>query len=457
MSTEDLSPAAAPLSESSAAVVHSASGPGQAEPGSAAPESPNQEPLSAESAPAALSSPDPLVAVVRLDDQMGRLVGRLQEGEIAVIKVPDLDRASALALAACRPAAVLNAARTVTGRRAATGAGVLLDSGVPLLDDFGPDLLSLRDGDTVSVDVAAAEVSQGRSLVCAGQVVDAAPARASSGAALDSQAQALARSLSLVWESDSAALLDSEGLPNLPSLADRTAVVIGPGPEVAGQLQALRHLVKGTDPYIIVAGCGASAAAPLKRRPDLFVGDPTGIAEDALAPVPRRIIVQRPGGHQRGADWLHELGMEYDVLPTSASAVDAAVLLADAAGASSIVRVGDDPGIVGYLDQSPVEGAAGFLIRLRAGRKLISADAAQALYRPPVPTWLLVALVVAALVVFGVALLATPWGQSIGGWVPGAAAESAAWAVAAGFGLLPTVAAAEYDPVGGDPFSGLSA
>src|SRR5665647_1702599 len=57
-----------------------------------------------------------IAGTVRVDPRTKSLTKRLRPGDIAVIDHLDLDRVSAEALAACRPAAVLNAARSTSGR-----------------------------------------------------------------------------------------------------------------------------------------------------------------------------------------------------------------------------------------------------------------------------------------------------------------------------------------------------
>jgi hypothetical protein len=61
-------------------------------------------------------APPGLVGVARVDSRTKVLVRRLEPGDIAIIDHPDLDRVSADELIACRVAAVVNAARSVTGR-----------------------------------------------------------------------------------------------------------------------------------------------------------------------------------------------------------------------------------------------------------------------------------------------------------------------------------------------------
>ena len=60
---------------------------------------------------------DPVTGRVRVDPRTKKLTGRLRPGEIAVIDHEDLDQVSAHALAACQPAAVVNAVHHATGVR----------------------------------------------------------------------------------------------------------------------------------------------------------------------------------------------------------------------------------------------------------------------------------------------------------------------------------------------------
>src|ERR1700742_746085 len=97
--------------------------------------------------------PPGLVGVARVDLKTKVLVRRLEPGDIAVIDHPDLDRVSADELIACRVAAVVNAARSVTGRYPNLGPRLLLDAGIPLVDDAGRDVLTrVADGDIVRLD-----------------------------------------------------------------------------------------------------------------------------------------------------------------------------------------------------------------------------------------------------------------------------------------------------------------
>src|ERR1700744_3951441 len=94
--------------------------------------------------------PPGIVGVARVDSRTKVLVRRLEPGDIAVIDHPDLDRVSADELIACRVAAVVNTAKSITGRYPNLGPRLLLEAGIPLVDDVGKEVLSkVADGDRV--------------------------------------------------------------------------------------------------------------------------------------------------------------------------------------------------------------------------------------------------------------------------------------------------------------------
>src|ERR1700741_5239763 len=97
--------------------------------------------------------PPGIVGVARVDLKTKVLVRRLEPGDIAVLDHPDLDRVSADELIACRVAAVVNAAKSITGRYPNLGPQLLLDAGIPLVDDMGRDVLNkVSEGDVVRLD-----------------------------------------------------------------------------------------------------------------------------------------------------------------------------------------------------------------------------------------------------------------------------------------------------------------
>src|SRR6476646_11331366 len=89
----------------------------------------------------------------RVDRRTKDLTKRLRPGDIAVIDHQDIDRVSAEALVACRPAAVVNAALSISGRYPNLGPEILVEAGIPLVDHVGRDVMhQVHDGQLLRVD-----------------------------------------------------------------------------------------------------------------------------------------------------------------------------------------------------------------------------------------------------------------------------------------------------------------
>ena len=88
-----------------------------------------------------------------VDHRTKRLVTRLRPGDIAVIDHEDIDRIAAESLVEARPSAVLNVARSSSGRYANVGPLLLIKAGIVLIDDLGPAVLEeVSEGDSVTVE-----------------------------------------------------------------------------------------------------------------------------------------------------------------------------------------------------------------------------------------------------------------------------------------------------------------
>ncbi len=89
------------------------------------------------------SRPDDLPGITgraRLDRRTKNLTKRLGMGDIAIIDHVDLDKVSADALLRLQVAAVVNAAPSISGRYPNLGPQVLVEAGVPLVDNVGPEV-----------------------------------------------------------------------------------------------------------------------------------------------------------------------------------------------------------------------------------------------------------------------------------------------------------------------------
>ncbi len=352
---------------------------------------------------------------VRIDESVARLVARLEPGEIAVIEVADLDRSSALSLLAGRPAAVLNAAPSTTGRKASLGASLLVEGGVPVVDDLGPDVMTLSEGQRIRL--VESSVYLGETLVAEGtrRAPEELRKEVTAGRArLRPHVESFAHSVTPVWEQESPLYLDGAGLPSVPNLTGRTVIVVGDGLDVEKQLRSLKRFSRDFSAYLIASGSTTKLVGRILRTPDMIVGDISTTPERMLREGRPLFLLEGPDGRVPGSERATTLGLDYRLVSTVASEQSVAVLLANRLQASQIVTIGDAAGLDGFLEQPAASAAAEFFIETEARQKLVSALSAKTMYRPGIGSIQLVFLLLAALAALVVAVLFTPAGGGLG-------------------------------------------
>src|SRR3954454_11265667 len=89
----------------------------------------------------------------RLHRRTKTLTKRLRPGDIAVIDHVDIDRVSADALVGTKVSAVVNASPSISGRYPNLGPEILINAGIPLLDDVGKEVFAnLKEGAQVRLE-----------------------------------------------------------------------------------------------------------------------------------------------------------------------------------------------------------------------------------------------------------------------------------------------------------------
>ncbi|WP_225754208.1 putative cytokinetic ring protein SteA [Actinotalea sp. Marseille-Q4924] len=360
-----------------------------------------------------------LHGVVRVDSRTKNLTKRLRPGDVAVIDHLDIDRVSAEALVACRPVAVLNAARSTSGRYPNLGPEILVDAGVTLVDDLGPDVLGLVEGRRVRVVDGA--VYDGERLVAEGSVQDPATIAAAmeeARAGLAVQLEAFAANTMDYLRRERELLLDGVGVPDVRTRIDgRQVLIVVRGYHYKEDLVVLRPYIKEYRPVLIGVDGGADAIIEAGWVPDMIVGDMDSVSDRALTCGAEIVVHAYRDGRAPGVERVEKLGVDPVVFPATGTSEDVAMLLADDKGAELIVAVGTHATLVEFLDKGRSGMASTFLTRLRVGGKLIDAKGVSRLYRHRISTWQLVLLLFAGLFALGVALASTVAGQTLFGLV----------------------------------------
>lgn len=355
-----------------------------------------------------------LIGPARVDARTKNLTKRLRAGDIAVIDHGDLDKVSADALVAARPAAVINASASISGRYPNVGPQILNEAGIPIVDAAGPAVMELHDGDQLRLD--GADVWHGSTKVGTGRRLDADEIQSQmhdARAGLAVQIEAFATNTMEFIRKERELLLDGIGIPPIRTrIEGRHTLVVVRGYHYREDLQTLRPYIREYRPLLIGVDGGADAILEAGYRPDLIVGDMDSVSDRALRSGAEIVVHAYRDGRAPGLARVEALGITPVVFPAAGTSEDVAMLLADDAGAELIVAVGTHVTLVEFLDKGRDGQASTFLTRLRVGGKLVDAKGVSRLYQARLPARLLMLMLLVGLLALFVALSATPAGQA---------------------------------------------
>jgi uncharacterized membrane-anchored protein len=353
--------------------------------------------------------------VARLDRRTPRLAGRLNHGDIAIIDHVDLDRMTAELLVKARPAAIVNAQPSISGRYPNLGPQLIVSSSIPLLDNVGAEVFAaVKEGTKVRID--GHTLFMGETPVVTGtlqdiETVEQLMLEAKTG--LASQLEAFAVNTADFMTRERSLLLDGVGIPEVRTrFAGRHAVVVVRGHDHDRDLKALKHYIREYHPVLVGVDGGADALVEAGYKPHLIVGDMDAVSDTALGTGAEVVVHAYPDGRAPGLARVQDLGIEAVTFPTSGTSEDAAMLLADDKGAELVVAVGSHATLTEFLDRGRAGMASTFLTRLRLGAKLVDANSVSRLYRSRISGAALLLLVIAALVAVVAALAISDSGRT---------------------------------------------
>lgn len=363
----------------------------------------------------------------------GKVSSHFSPGDIVIIDIADLDHALATYLVSTEPGAVLNTRQTVTGRKPSLGAETLLKSGVVLVDDLGPDLLAIREGDQIRVEDAS--VYDGDALIAEGRrssEKDVQQQTAQGDERLSDRIRAYSLASADVFDRERELILEGKGLPDLHKFIDeKVAFIVGATP-TKKNARAIRRLMSAKPSVLIAVGPeGLDAAKKLRRKPSIVVGDPGPRDLGRVEKADRVVLVELPDGTIPGEQALRGQAIGFDVVSTGLSENDVARLIAADSGAALIVNVDQRTDLQVLADSNSNRFDGHLLVLAQLEDKVIADDTLRALERPLASGWLLALLVIVGLAAIVAAILLTPWGASL---IPGMA--SAPLAPLPGVGII---------------------
>lgn len=367
------------------------------------------------------SSRPGVTGTARVDRDIDRLLRRIEPGDIVVLDVLDLDRATADALVDANIAGVVNASPSISGRYPNLGPEVLVGNGITLIDETGPEVFKkVKDGAKIRLHNGG--VYSGDRRLALGsersdEDINEMMHEAKSG--LVAHLEAFAGNTIEFIRSESPLLIDGIGIPDIDvDLRRRHVVVVAEEPCAAEDLKALKPFIKEYQPVLIGVGTGADLLRKAGYRPQLIVGDPEQISSEALKSGAQVVLPADADGHAPGLERIQDLGVGAMTFPAAGSAADLALLLADHHGAALIVTAGHTASIEEFFDRTRQRSnPSTFLTRLKVGEKLVDAKAVATLYRSRISGGSIAMLVLAMLVAVIVALMVSQTDTVVIDWV----------------------------------------
>lgn len=355
--------------------------------------------------------------VVRVDRRTKDLTKRLEPGQVAIIDHEDIDRVSADALVSCRPAFVVNASKSISGRYPNQGPELLLAADIPIIDNVGPDVMrAIEEGSHVRVEDGALFV--GEREVARGDLLEIDAVRAAmveARSAMADQIESFATNTLEYLRAERDLLIDGVGVPDgiKTPLEGRHALIVVRGHHYKEDLGILRSYIREYRPVLIGVDGGADAILEVGLTPDMVVGDMDSVSDKALTCGAEIVVHAYRDGRAPGAERVQALGVEPVIFAAVGTSEDIAMLLADDLGADLIVAVGTHATLEEFLDKGRAGMSSTFLTRLRVGSKLVDAKGVSRLYRPRISTRSLSIVFLFGFLALIAALWATPGGQAI--------------------------------------------
>lgn len=326
-----------------------------------------------------------LTGRVRVDRRTKNLLGRIQPAEIAVIDHEDLDEMAARSLIKAKVKAVLNAKASSSGRYPNPGPLLLIQHNIPLLDNLGEEVLSLKDGQTVELRGEGLYLQEKLFLRgCRQTLQSVAGQMEQCKANLQESLEKFVENTLFHAKRERELILGEPTLPALRTqIRSRQVLIVVRGKNYCEDLKTVRSYIREMKPVLIGVDGGADALLENGYKPDLIFGDMDSVSDTALSSGAEIVVHAYTDGQAPGLKRLREMNLDTRVFAVPGTSEDGAMLLAYHSGAELIVAVGTHSNVIDFLEKGRSGMASTLLTRIKIGSILVDAKGVSLLYESP--------------------------------------------------------------------------
>lgn len=337
--------------------------------------------------------------LARVDRRTKNLVKRLRPGDIAVIDHEDLDDVAAQALVEKRVKAVINAAHSISGKYPNQGPLTLVESGIVLIDQAGPEIMNLVE--TEELEIVEGEIYARGRLVAMGKALDrnaVLDLMEASKENLSNELDKFVQNTLDYAKKEKSLLLGELKIPPLRTVfRGRHTLIVVRGKNFKEDLHTIKPYINDVKPIVIGVDGGADALLDFGYRPDMIIGDMDSISDRALRCGAELIVHAYSDGRAPGLGRLESLGLPAITFAAPGTSEDVAMLLAHELGTELIVAVGTHSNMIDFLEKGRKGMSSTFLVRLKVGSILVDAKGVNKLYRHSVKFRYLAGMIAAAM------------------------------------------------------------
>ena len=353
-------------------------------------------------------------AKARIDVRTKNLAKRVKPGEIAIIDHADLDQVAADSLANAKVKLVINASPSITGRYPNPGPKVLLQAGIPVLDNVGQEAFQkIHEADFL--EIKGHQIWKNGVLLGEGELLELKEVNKRLREIRNNLVSELDKFLHNTLEY---ALKEKElilGVLKLPEIITkfegRPVLVVVRGQNYRQDLTIIKSYIYDVNPVLVGVDGGADALLEFGYQPNLIIGDMDSVSDLALQSGAELVVHAYPDGRAPGLERVEKLNLKSKILPAPGTSEDIALLLAYEKGADLIVAVGTHVSMIDFLEKGRRGMGSTFLVRLKVGSILVDARGVSKIYQGRIKLRYLLQLTIAGILVITIVLSQTQWSR----------------------------------------------